>query len=281
MDINEIFSKSSRSSANFSGKAVAVFTSLASSPLIYGLEKESAAYRLIKDTPLSCTKRLKEGEVHLALIPSIDYAQGKGSWLVVPDLCISYKGTARTACLFFNKDIHDFSTIAIDKTARSEEILLRILLNERYQNNPEYIYMDADLDLMLAKADAALITGDAALYWQQNNLHFIDLGEEWLDFSGLPFVSSFWCGHELMMNLYDVERVQASFAFGEERKQAICEEFAKKHPLPVSDCLVLLDQHIDFNFGEEQQEGLKELYRYAFYLGFIDHIPDLHFWPGD
>ncbi len=281
MDVNELFGKPSPSTPMSSGRPVAVFSSLITAPLIYGMEKESAAYHLVKDKPASCATRLQQGEVHLALIPSIDYALGKGGWLIVPDLCIGTKGAAKTACLFFNKDIHDFRIIAIDKIARSEEILLKILLNERYQNSPEYIYTDADLDAMLTKADAALLVGDAALQWQQNNPHYLDLGEEWLDFSGLPFVSAFWCGHELMMHQNDTERVQASFAFGQERIQAICEEFAKNHPLPVSECLNLFDKHIDYIFTEEQQEGLKEFYRYAFYLGYIDHIPELHFWPGD
>ena len=281
MDINELYSKSSAATPASSGRPVAVFSSLTTAPLIYGMEKESAAYRLIKDTPSACSKRLIEGEVHLALIPSIDYAKGKGDWLIVPNVCVGTKGNAGTACLFFNKELHDFRTIAVDKTARSEEILLKILLNERYQATPEYIYTEAHLDDMLDKADAALIIGDAALQWQQTSPHFLDLGEEWLDFSGLPFVSAFWCGHELQMNQNDVERVQASYAYGRENIQGICEEFAAKHPLPVSYCTDIMEHRIDFTFGEKQQEGLREFYRYAFYLGFIDHIPDLHFWPGD
>ncbi len=277
MDINEFFGN--KKDAQPAGqRPVAVSASLAVAPLLYGLEKSSGAYRLIVDNPAACSRRLKEGEVHLALIPSIDYAQGKGSWLIVPDLCVAHSGASKSICLFFNENVSRLRSVALNKNTPTEEILLKILLNERYQSLPEFIYTESEPQKLLSAADAALMVGDAALGFQNTNPHYIDLTEEWYDFTGLPFVASLWCGNELLLNLRDVERLRASFAFGQEQMQSICENWAKSYPLAVSDCLDVLNKTINYSLNEEAQEGLKEYFRYAFYLGFIDHIPDLHFW---
>ena len=57
-----------------------------------------------------------------------------------------------------------------------------------------------DLDAMLARADAALIIGDNALFLDPPTsasgaaIRKIDLGELWTELTGLPFVYAFWAG---------------------------------------------------------------------------------------
>ena len=47
---------------------------------------------------------------------------------------------------------------------------------------------------MLEAADAALVIGDPALYFESAGIARLDLGEEWLALTGRPFVFAFWAG---------------------------------------------------------------------------------------
>ena len=49
---------------------------------------------------------------------------------------------------------------------------------------------------MLRRCDAALVIGDAALFFDHERMGVqkVDLGEHWTAMSGLPFVRAFWAG---------------------------------------------------------------------------------------
>lgn len=72
--------------------------------------------------------------------------------------------------------------------------LLKILLLEKFEIEPEFVVMPPNLDEMLKRADAALVIGDRALQYQTERPNHLDLGEEWTDMTGLPFVYAFGPG---------------------------------------------------------------------------------------
>ena len=49
---------------------------------------------------------------------------------------------------------------------------------------------------MLRRCDAALVIGDAALFFNhaRAGAEKVDLGEQWTKMSGLPFIWAFWAG---------------------------------------------------------------------------------------
>jgi chorismate dehydratase len=72
-------------------------------------------------------------------------------------------------------------------------MLLKLLLAERYGNAPVLFPTEPNLEAMLSIADAALLIGDAALLAQVNPCWQVtDLGQEWKELTGLPFVFAAW-----------------------------------------------------------------------------------------
>ncbi|MBN2707867.1 MAG: menaquinone biosynthesis protein [Calditrichaceae bacterium] len=284
MDINELFNAKPAEKTIEPSKPGQRILSLVSflnaKPLVYGLEKRIVQHDFIlqKDVPSVCAQRLKEGEVDLGIIPSIEYAQSKGSWKIIPDLCISSKGAVKSVNLFFKKDLQDLNVIALDTSSRTSVALLKIILKEKFQIEPEYMFMAPDLNEMFKKADAALIIGDRALHYQAENPSHLDLGEEWYDLTGLPFVFALWAGHELSINKDDLEIVRQSYQAGKENLEEIAREFASVHPLAWDAYYDYLCKNVVYTFGEDEKEGLMEFYRYAFYFGLIKHIPELLFY---
>ena len=69
--------------------------------------------------------------------------------------------------------------------------------------------MAPDLDAMLARADAALIIGDNALFLDpQPPVRKIDLGALWTESTGLPFVYAVWAGWPGTLDAGDVRLLQ-------------------------------------------------------------------------
>ncbi|MGD9900744.1 MAG: menaquinone biosynthesis protein, partial [Calditrichaceae bacterium] len=159
---------------------ISLVSYLNSKPLVYGMENNLVEhnFNILKDVPSVCSRRLIEGEVELGIIPSIEYVHGKGSWKIVPDVCISSGIQVKSVMLFFKAELKKIKTIALDTSSRTSVALLKILLNEKYQISPEFIVMQPDLPEMLKRADAALIIGDKALHYQDEYPLFLDLGEE-------------------------------------------------------------------------------------------------------
>lgn len=281
MDISQLFSgaTSPQIQIDTSTRQVSLDSYLQTKPLVYGLEKNLVKHNFIlqKDAPSVCAQRLQQGEVELGLIPSIEYANGKGAWKVVPGLCIASRGAAKSVALFFSNDLSKIRTIALDISSRSSVALLKILMQEKYEIDPDYLVMPPELNEMLQRADAALIIGDRALNYQKQNSHYLDLGEEWFDMTGLPFVYAFWAGHELALKAADVLAIQESYRLGAENIEEISRAFAAVQSNGWEFYRDYLTKNISYRFGEQEKEGLSEFYRYAFYFGLIDHIPDLHF----
>lgn len=283
MDINELFNPRSNAAPkakNTSDRLVSLVSFLNTKPLVYGLEHNLVNHQFIlqKDVPSVCSQRLCEDEVKLGIIPSIEYIQGKGRWKIIPDLCISSRGAVKSVNLFFKKDLTDLNKIALDTSSRTSVALLKIILKEKYHVNAEFIFMAPDLKEMLSKADAALIIGDRALHYQADNPSHLDLGEEWYDMTGLPFVYAFWAGHESGMTGKDIDAVKKSYELGKMQIEQIARDYAQDHPLPWKSYFTYLDRHISYEFGNEEEEGLMEFFRYAFFFGLIEHIPELHFY---
>jgi predicted solute-binding protein len=96
--------------------------------------------------------------------------------------------------------------------------------------------------------------------------------------TGLPFVYAFWAGHEMGIKKDDIEFVKKSYEIGRTKIEEISRTYAKNNPLSWEDYQNYLAQNIRYEFGVDEKEGLMEFYRYAFYFGLIEHIPELHFY---
>jgi predicted solute-binding protein len=128
---------------------------------------------------------------------------------------------------------------------------------------------------MLEAADAALVIGDPALY-HTGPEESLDLGEEWLARTGLPFVYAFWAGRPGVATPADVDDLQASLRSGLAAIGDIASSYAG-HADQARDNESYLRSNIVFELGEREQAGLREFYRRAHAQGLIRKVPDLRF----
>jgi predicted solute-binding protein len=255
--------------------------SLDAKPLVFGLETGVAKHEveLVRDIPSRCALKLRNGEVRAGLVPCIEYAKHyvEQSYQIIPAIAISSCGAVGSARLYFNEGLQNINTVAVDIGSITEIVLARILLSERYNVEPRFLPMNPDVKAMLSKADAALVIGDEAFFDDSGWTSKIDVGEEWQDFSELPFVYSFWVGRQNLLQEKEVGWLLQSKEFGVQKISDIAGDAARTHNVDLALCEHYLTQSLHYDLGENELDGLREFYRLCFYYGMIDDIPDLNF----
>lgn len=248
-----------------------VVSYLNAEPLVFGLDGEPAV-RLERDLPSRVAQRLHAGEIDLGMIPSIEYANG--DYAIVPGIAIGSRGPVRSVSLFHPGPIESIRRVALDTSSRTSVVLAKVLLRERLGRDPEYVPMGPSLQEMLKAADAALLIGDPALYFE-GDVPRLDLGEEWARVTGLPFVYAFWAGPSGAVSPAEVRRLQEALRQGVASVGAIAQGYKGQGRAAQNESY--LRTNIVYGLGDAEALGLREFYRRAHSLGLIPRVPELRF----
>jgi chorismate dehydratase len=250
-----------------------VVSYLNAAPTVHGLDRDPA-FQLVRDVPSRIADLLHAGEIDLGLIPSIEYAAGE--YAIVPGVAIGSHGPVRSVNLFHRVPLAQLRRVALDVSSRTSVALLRVLLRERLGWDPEYVTRPPSVPAMLADADAALVIGDPALYFE-GAVDRLDLGEEWTARTGLPFVFAFWAGRPGAVTPAGVARLQQALSSGLSALPAIASSYNGLGAGRASLSEAYLRRNIVYALGEAEAAGLREFYRRGHALGLIARVPELRF----
>ena len=144
--------------------------------------------------------------------------------------------------------------------------------------------MDPDLDAMLARADAALIIGDNALFLDPSDIRHpqpavrkIDLGALWTESTGLPFVYAVWAGWSDAMGPDEVVMLQRARDEGVAASDEVARAYYPDDPGRQAVAKRYLRDNIQYFLGDEELEGLRTFYRYAAEAGLVPGARELTF----
>ena len=250
-----------------------VVSYLNAEPLVYGLG-EDPRFRLERDVPATVAEKLHRGERDLGMIPSIEYAFG--DYAIVPDIAIGSRGPVRSVNLYHRVPLREVRRVALDTSSRTSVALLKVLLHETLGHHPEYVALPPSVPTMLESADAALVIGDPALYFD-GEVPRLDLGEEWLRRTNLPFVYAFWAGRPGVLSAADVRRLQQALREGRKAIGRIAARYDGHGKDREQQNASYLRSNIVFALGDDEKRGLREFYRRAHALGLIPRFPELLF----
>ncbi|HKY21950.1 MAG TPA: menaquinone biosynthesis protein [Vicinamibacterales bacterium] len=241
-------------------------------PLVYGLERETDRFSLRFDVPAQCAALLHADEVDLGLIPSIEYI-GHG-YRIVPGVSIASDGPVASVAIFSRVPREKIHSIALDTSSRTSQVLLRVLCARWFEIDPRLVNMPPDLPQMLASCDAALLIGDNALFTDHValGLEKIDLGEEWVRMTRLPFVYAFWAGRPGAVGPDDIAALQAA----RDRGIAATATIGRLSYPDSIDKAARADRYlceeVKYALGEPEMAGLTRFYELAVAVG----VPGVH-----
>jgi chorismate dehydratase len=275
---------------------ISIVQYLNTAPLVRGFTHGPlrGKYQLSFTVPSQCAEALRSGEADIAIIPAIEF-QRIENLVVLPNLSIASKKSVRSLLLVSKKPIHEVRRIALDRSSRSTQALVRILCAKRWQITPEFVEAHPDLPAMLQHADAALLIGDPALRLALNSesassrnatgditfpaalaglstsspLFLYDIVEKWRALTSFPAVLAVWAARPPVVTPEIIRDFQHSLAFGQQHIQEISADASRELKLPAHKITRYLTENIDYTLDAENLQGLQRYYDFAAELGLI------------
>jgi chorismate dehydratase len=178
-------------------------------------------------------------------------------------------------------------TVALDTSSMTSVALTKILFEKWLGGGRAFTPMEPDIEKMLQTCDAGLVIGDPALQVDRRLYHTLDLAEEWIRYTGKPFVFAFWAvrGDALpeadpVLDLAAVFRDSRDHGMMPEHVDQISREWAPRVGLSEPDVRSYLTENIHYQFDAGCLAGLQLFYRYAAELGVLPAAPELRFVPA-
>jgi chorismate dehydratase len=249
---------------------VGIVNFLNSKPLAWGFLKGHHAdlFAPSYHPPAMVARMLGQGNLDVGLIPSIE-VQRIPRLRVLPDICVAARHEVRSVLLLSRCPPEEIRRVALDQNSRTSVALLRILLRERWNVDPEYLHERPDPERMLTEADAALIIGDPALKVDRDRYLVHDLAGEWFALTGLPFVFAVWAVRP-EVELPDLSfYFKSSLRYGLSSLDTLVRESAAELNLESSEVREYLTENLSFFLRQDEIEGLEEFYRRAHSHGLI------------
>jgi chorismate dehydratase len=236
-------------------------------PLIQDLDDLAPEAELILDVPSRLADLLAAGQLDVALIPVIEYFRA-GTYTVVPEIAIASRGPVLSVTLFSRVPWTGIRRVALDAGSRTSAALTQILLRRRYGVSPEVMPLPLDRTAEEADADAVLLIGDRAMRaCLPGFAHAYDLGQEWHDWTGLPFVYAVWAVREGADLGAVAEALVEAKHRGLRRVGEIAHREAPGLGLDAGFCRRYLNNIIHFDLGPRELAGLHHYYMLACELG--------------
>jgi chorismate dehydratase len=250
--------------------SLGVFSYLNVQPVYYGLlhQQWPDALNFVKGVPSYLNAALLNGEIDLSCVSAAAYAEHYQAFRLLPGLSISAPGAVESVLLFsFYEDWQalDGKKIAVSDHSATAVNLLRVLCKHRYGIEPRFVPMPSNLENMLALCDAALLIGDMALV--EGTLHRVlahgkpkifDLGLQWAEWTGLPFVFGVWAARadsaRTILQSGILEQLYYSKRQGLSHRDEIAREQAPRLGLSVERCAHYLHQ-MTYDLSEIDQQG--------------------------
>jgi len=163
-------------------------------PFLFGLEKLGTDFKLNRTTPSACKALFESGQVDIALVPVVTLFENKDA-RIISDFGICCDDKVRTVVLFTNEPKEKINTIYLDNHSRTSVQLLRVTVNNFWGYEPEYLRTDVE-GIQLKEGEGVLMIGDKVFSNESRFKYCYDLGQEWKNYTALPFVFAVWLGRE-------------------------------------------------------------------------------------
>jgi chorismate dehydratase len=236
-------------------------------PLICNLESLAPNAELKLDYPNRLAEQLQNGLLEVALIPIIEYFRA-GTYTLVPNISITSQGPVLSVTLFSRVPWNAIRSVALDEGSRTSAALAQVLLRHRYGVRPQLRPLPLDEPAENNDADAVLLIGDRAMRaCLPGFAHAFDLGQEWHEWTGLPFVYAAWAVRSGVKLGPVIDALQQAKKQGCANIGPIAAEEAPRLGLDPGYCRRYLANIIRFDLGPREQAGMQHFYMLACELG--------------
>ncbi|SEB15362.1 menaquinone biosynthetic enzyme MqnA/MqnD family protein [Pedobacter hartonius] len=214
---------------------------------IYGIENSGIQEQidLSLDIPSDCAAKVIDGTVDVGLIPVAAIPHVPHA-TIISDYCIGSVGAVNSVFIFSKVPASQIRTLKLDSHSRTSNNLARVLLKFYFKLDITYT-TDPD-----AETDAIVLIGDRTFGKKADYNFAYDMGEEWMKFTGLPFVYAAWVANKPIPEAFLTE-FNAALKLGLDNRKELLKTLPHNPDFDVEDYLM---NKLDFELTEKKREAL-------------------------
>jgi chorismate dehydratase len=264
---------------------ISAISFLNTAPLMWDFEHGSAGenFDISYTVPSACAADLAKGNADIGIIPAAAYTTVP-DLVILPGVAIASKRAVRSILLVSKAPIDKIQTVALDTSSLTSVALVKVLFAKWWGGERKYTSLAPDLGPMLHENDAALLIGDSALQVDRSQYLTYDLAEEWLRFTGKPFVFAFWAVRKdaikdktSTLDLVVIFQQSRDHGLAPDNLDQIARKWAPRVGLSDADVRSYLTDNIHYYLDPAHIEGLQLYYRFAQECGVLPTAPALDF----
>jgi len=219
-------------------------------PLIHGWPGE-----VVFEDPTALCLKLARGELDVALASSFEFLRNP-IYRIVDGISISSAGPVYSVIVAQARESLEFDEIELDPASQTSVAMLQYLIAKGGRRfSPVEIAVDKLAPLPANRG--RLLIGDQAIRFRQrfgNTCSYWDLGKEWHEVIGLPFVYALWLVRPELARPREV--ADQLRVLRDENLTKLSELIALEKDFDPQFCARYYRENIDFAFGEKEKEGL-------------------------
>jgi chorismate dehydratase len=238
---------------------------------------------IVDGVPSALNTLMAASKLDVSVVSAVEYARDSKRYLLLPDLAISCDGPVRSVMMFSRRPAGQLGgrRVLVSRSSMTSVALLELLFEQVWGCHPIFVPSDAEVSDVESfgdeSHDARLVIGDAALVLGSRMGiaydYAYDLGNEWKDWTGLPFVFAVWVAQRTT----DVHEALALHAglissrnWGLENRPVLAREASRATGVDEGTCMKYLSG-LDYGLSYPHLAGLTEFYRRLLKRG---RIPD-------
>ncbi|WP_406826915.1 menaquinone biosynthetic enzyme MqnA/MqnD family protein [Pedobacter sp. KACC 23697] len=220
---------------------------------IYGLEHSDLINKidLSLDIPSDCAAKVINGQADIGLMPvaAIPLVPNAN---IVADYCIGSDGGVNSVFIFSEVPAAEIKTVRLDAHSRTSNNLAKVLLKFYWKKEVEFTTDPT------AQTDAFVLIGDRTFGKKDDFAYAYDMGEEWKNFTGLPFMYAAWVANKEIPQEFKDEFNAALKSGLDHRKEVL----AELPPVSNFDLEDYLYHKLQFEVTEDRKKALKLFLEY-------------------
>jgi chorismate dehydratase len=217
-------------------------------PFIYGIERSNIKNQidLSLDIPSECAAKLIAGQVDIGLIPvaAIPFVPNAN---IVADYCIGSIGAVNSVFIFSQVPVEEIKTVRLDAHSRTSNNLAKVLL--KFYWKQEVIF---STDVNVA-SDAIVLIGDRTFGKKMAYPYAYDMGEEWMNFTGLPFLYAAWVANKNIPDTF-IREFNIALKSGLDHRAFLIKDLPPIENFDVEDYLL---HKLDFDLTSDKRNAMQ------------------------
>lgn len=237
---------------------VGIVNYLNTKPLLEGIMHSDLLgdIELVPDYPANIDRMLVDNEIDIGLVPVAVIPRLK-EYHIVSDYCIGTTGKVASVCILSNQPLNQVNRILIDYQSRTSANLVKVLIKEFWKLEVELVDTQSDFRHLIQGDTAGLVIGDRCLEYRNKVKYVYDLGEAWLEFTGLPFVFAAWISNKALPGDF-IRRFNEANAAGLRNMEKVIAE----NPFSYYDSREYFTKNISYELDEEKRRGMERFLGY-------------------